>query len=71
VPTSKKLNAILFSTETEGWAVGDKGTILHTADAGVTWLAENSPTKNTLTDLARSKDGTIWAVGEWGTILKF
>ena len=35
--TANSLNDIYFISRDEGWIVGDKGTILHTLDSGMTW----------------------------------
>jgi photosystem II stability/assembly factor-like uncharacterized protein len=37
VPVSVTLNALRFRNEREGWAVGNMGVVLHTADGGATW----------------------------------
>lgn len=37
VPTSVMLTAVTFVTDSEGWAVGHDGVLLHTVDAGVSW----------------------------------
>jgi photosystem II stability/assembly factor-like uncharacterized protein len=37
VPVQSDLLAVQFPTDTDGWAVGHDGVVLHTADAGVTW----------------------------------
>ncbi len=34
------LREIFFVTMNQGWVAGDKGTILHTRDAGATWTAQ-------------------------------
>lgn len=35
-----RLRDVFFVTVDKGWAVGDKGTIIHTKDAGNTWTAQ-------------------------------
>jgi photosystem II stability/assembly factor-like uncharacterized protein len=51
------------------WAVGDRGTILHSAD-GATWQPQTSGTTKYLVSVHGSGDGkTLWAVGAGGTIL--
>lgn len=51
------------------WAVGMKGTILHSTNGGVTWVAQNSNTTEDLYDVFF--DGTIgFAVGSNGTIMR-
>ena len=37
VPVMVTLTAVRFRTDTEGWAAGHMGVILHTTDAGETW----------------------------------
>jgi photosystem II stability/assembly factor-like uncharacterized protein len=37
VPVSADLNAVSFSSATQGWAVGGDGVVLHSNDAGATW----------------------------------
>ncbi len=55
-----------------GWAVGEKGTILHTADGGQSWEAQSSGTTNRLYSIFGSSDGAqLWAVGHNGTILHY
>jgi len=41
-PGNAVLNDIQFVDENNGWAVGEFGTILHTADGGVNWEEQNS-----------------------------
>lgn len=44
VPTSATLTAVSFSDARHGWAVGHWGVILHTTDAGETWVLQRSDT---------------------------
>jgi photosystem II stability/assembly factor-like uncharacterized protein len=39
--TLNPLIAVKFSTPTDGWAVGSRGTILHTTDGGESWKADS------------------------------
>ena len=41
-PTSKGLVAVKFRTSTDGWAVGEKGTIVHTTDGGTSWQVDSA-----------------------------
>ena len=61
------LNAVDMISATDGWAVGDEGTILHWN--GVRWQQVSSPTTASLkgVDMISASDG--WAVGDEGTIL--
>lgn len=40
VPVRSDLTALHFPTPTLGWAVGHDGVVLHTPDAGVTWVKQ-------------------------------
>ncbi len=39
-PSSVTLTAVYFSSATKGWAVGHDGLILHSSDAGETWVKQ-------------------------------
>ena len=52
------------------WAVGAKGTILHTFDGGTTWQSQNSGTDVRLTSIAFNDAQNGLAVGAGGTILR-
>lgn len=39
--TSKGLLAVKFRTQTDGWAVGSKGAIIHTTDGGESWKEDS------------------------------
>jgi photosystem II stability/assembly factor-like uncharacterized protein len=41
-PTDELLTAVVFPTPTEGWAVGQDETILHSTDAGRSWTQQNN-----------------------------
>jgi len=40
VPVSADLVAVTFPTPTQGWAVGHDGVVLHSTDAGATWIRQ-------------------------------
>jgi photosystem II stability/assembly factor-like uncharacterized protein len=44
--TNANLRSVWFKRGTEGWIVGDGGTILHTTDAGQLWTPVSSPVNN-------------------------
>lgn len=50
-------------------AVGDAGRIMHSGDAGATWMARSSGTTNRLLQVAAGRNGLVVAVGERGTIV--
>src|SRR5262245_41490239 len=64
------LYAVKAMGESEAWAVGNFGAIFHTKDAGRTWQARQSGTKNPLfaVDFADADHG--WVVGKSALILR-
>ena len=40
VPVSVTLTSVCFADDQRGWAVGHRGVVLHTADAGETWALQ-------------------------------
>jgi photosystem II stability/assembly factor-like uncharacterized protein len=79
-PTEVALGSVAFTSALSGWAVGgdgwssdtpresSHGIILHTADGGVTWVAQKTPA-SAVSDLAFVDDQQGWAVGGRGLIL--
>ena len=67
---SADLYDVEFVGKNEGYAVGAKGTVLHTADGGKTWIIQETKTTNDLYDINLAPDGTLWIVGKWGIILR-
>ncbi|MCK4256084.1 hypothetical protein KAX35_04270, partial [candidate division WOR-3 bacterium] len=67
---SISIKNIFFVDSLKGWIVGESGTILHTEDAGTTWVTQLSGINNTLNgiDFVDSLNG--WIVGEGGVILR-
>ena len=63
------LYGVKAMSASEAWAVGNFGSIYHTADAGKTWEARDSGTKVPLfgIDFADAEHG--WIVGKSSTIL--
>ena len=49
VPGAWALCSVSFADTSNGWAVGQHGTILHTTDGGATWSAQRSGTTTDLT----------------------
>jgi hypothetical protein len=67
-PTVNRLNSVIFVDYSNGWAVGDSGTIIHTTDGGSIWTAQTSGTMENLraVDFVDSDHG--WAVGGSRTV---
>jgi uncharacterized repeat protein (TIGR01451 family) len=55
--------------DSNGWAVGESGTILHTSDGGGTWSPQTSGTSVLLFAVSFVDANDGWAVGSSGTIL--
>ncbi|MFQ6007489.1 MAG: YCF48-related protein, partial [Candidatus Zixiibacteriota bacterium] len=45
--TSNDLRDVFFVDSKKGWAVGNSGVILYTADGGANWTVQNSNTGHT------------------------
>ena len=61
--TRQDLSAVDFVDLLNGWAVGALGTIVHTADAGVSWTQQISGTSDDLTSVDFVDRWNGWAVG--------
>jgi len=68
VPTGNSLSDVVFVDASNGWAVGDSGTITHTTDGGGTWTVQASGTMLRLNDVAFVDANNGWVVGECGAI---
>ncbi len=69
-PQGNDLNCIKFINDNTGWAVGKKGTIIKTSDAGNNWQIQNSKTTEILYNLLFVNENIGIVVGEKGTILR-
>jgi len=67
--TSARLNAVWFTSGTQGCVVGAGGTILRTTNGGTTWMKIAAPTTVNLYDVRFTNANAGLAVGELGTIL--
>jgi phage tail sheath protein FI/photosystem II stability/assembly factor-like uncharacterized protein len=65
----KSLTSISFLDVSNGWAVGEEGTILNTTDGGTTWSVQASDVTVPLHEVFFRSDTLGWAVGGEGTIL--
>jgi photosystem II stability/assembly factor-like uncharacterized protein len=69
-PAQESLTAVRFFNDSIGYAVGNGGTILKTANAGTSWsLLTTNTTETFLTIFPTSKD-TVYAAGIGGLIIK-
>lgn len=60
---------ITFMNDELGFAVGDYGTIIKTADGGNTWEQMNTGTSEMLVSVCVAPPNTVWATGNNGTVL--
>lgn len=67
LPQGNNLYRVWGASDTDAWAVGDMGTILHWN--GVSWSQSPSGTQNGLYSVWGRAANDVWAVGEAGTIL--
>ncbi len=68
--TPNSLNAVYFTDENLGFAVGDSGTILRTTDGGYIWTKQNSGTISRMRAVYFTSPSTGYATSEDGSILK-
>ena len=66
-----RLNALDFSDERHGIAVGDSGVILRTTDRGETWLSDTSGFTTDLLAVFMYDSTRAWAAGDEGLVLGF
>lgn len=65
------LNSVQFVNENEGFAAGERGTIIHTTDGGASWQKVNPPDSlSTFNDLYFQSSTTGFVVGEQGKIFQ-
>ncbi len=62
-PTANMLSGISFVNDSTGWIVGERGTLLHTADGGQTWDVQESGTDLWLMNVAFTDENTGFASG--------
>jgi len=62
-PTGNDLDDVYFADEMNGWAVGEKGTIIYTSDGGVSWTHQESNTDVRLRSVCFTDNQTGWITG--------
>lgn len=68
-PPGNVLRAISGSADTDLWAVGELGTVLHYN--GSSWAASDAHTTSHLNAVWSRRSDDVWAVGEGGVVLHF
>jgi photosystem II stability/assembly factor-like uncharacterized protein len=61
VPTHGFMRSLFFADSLHGWIAGDSGTIIHTSDAGKTWIIQNTGTTNEISSLFFTDRNHGWA----------
>lgn len=65
------LNGVWAVSDTEAWAVGAQGTIIHNVGAAFDWEVAEVPTRAHLYAVSGSSSSDIWAVGDEGVVLHY
>jgi photosystem II stability/assembly factor-like uncharacterized protein len=68
--TPHGIDAVTFTSSDKGYAVGDKGLILYTWDAGETWIQQSTPTTEPLSEVMFLNDSIGFVTGRGGLILR-
>lgn len=63
------LHDVVFVDDIHGWAVGEGGVIIATADGGNTWTAQSTGYELTLSGVEFIDESNGWVVGRLGLIL--
>ena len=63
------LKEVFFLNDKEGWSVGWPGIVIHTANGGLTWTQQKTPTYNELYALYFIDNKTGWVTAQFGEIL--
>jgi len=61
-PTTDLLRKLFFVDSENGWATGLTGTIIHTSDAGKTWVTQNSNVATPIVDIHFINKNLGWAL---------
>jgi len=69
IPTKLDILALAFITPETGWAAGEDGIILRTADGGKNWRIQTLGGADAFYSLAFADDAYGWAAGAAGVIL--
>lgn len=65
-----RFSGVTFLDANRGIAVGEKGKIYLTQDAGRSWTAQNSGTAEDLTAIKRTRSGVLFIIGANGLVLR-
>ena len=69
--TRSTLNGVWAVSDTEAWAVGARGLVIHNVEATFGWQVMEVPTEEDLHAVAGSSSSDVWAVGDKGVVLHY
>ena len=69
--TWSTLNGVWAVSDTEAWAVGARGLVIHNVGASFGWQVMEVPTHEHLYAVAGSSSSDVWAVGDKGVVLHY
>ncbi|MBX3213298.1 MAG: hypothetical protein KF850_14780 [Labilithrix sp.] len=69
--TWSTLSGVWAVSDTEAWAVGARGLVIHNVGATFDWQVAEVPTQEHLHAVAGSSSSDVWAVGDKGVVLHF
>jgi photosystem II stability/assembly factor-like uncharacterized protein len=70
LPQGNAIVALAFADDVHGWAVGEMGTVLTTADGGVTWNGQQSATGLDLLSVVFTDSRTGWVASYANEVLR-
>jgi len=65
------LSGVWAVSDTEAWAVGARGLVVHNVGATFGWQVMEVPTEEHLYAVAGSSSSDVWAVGDKGVVLHY
>jgi photosystem II stability/assembly factor-like uncharacterized protein len=66
-PVANKLMRVRTDGDSEAWAVGEMGAVLHSTDFGASWV-RSAPEQDAAWNDVHVYDGKVWLAGEFGRI---
>lgn len=66
----QNLFSTCFTSEQEGWVVGELGRVFHTSDGGRTFTRSNTGTRSAILAVACLPDGSVVVTGQKGLAMK-
>jgi photosystem II stability/assembly factor-like uncharacterized protein len=70
IDSNVNLNAVLFTNDTKGWIIGEKGQIFFTNDGGQNWQTQKSWVEEDLMAISCPQTNVCWITGNNGVVLR-